>query len=63
MLKEAKRRRLLPYNPGEDIEKLPENSKEKGILTLDEFSRLFDPHSFARVWDSSLFHYALNMLN
>ncbi len=62
MLKEAKRRRLLPYNPGEDIEKLPENSKEKGILTLDEFSRLFDPHSFARVWDSSLFHYALNML-
>ena len=39
MLKEAKRCRLISYNPGEDVKKLPETSKEKGILTLLEFAR------------------------
>lgn len=62
MLKEAKRRRLISYNPGEDVEKLPETSKEKGILTLLEFHSLFNPQKFEHVWNRSLFHYTLNIL-
>jgi len=62
MLKEAKRRRLIRDNPGVDVEKLPEGSREKGILTLVEFRRLFDPENFYTLWDRSLFHYCLNIL-
>jgi len=35
---------------------------EKGILSLVEFRRLFDPESFYTVWDRSLFYYCLNIL-
>jgi len=62
MLKEAKRQRLIQDNPGVDVEKLPEDTREKGILTLVEFRRLFDPESFNTMWDRSLFHYCLNIL-
>ena len=62
MLKEAKRSRFISDNPGVDVEKLPEDSREKGILTLTEFHRLFNPQSFQDVWDGSLFHYTLNAL-
>lgn len=35
MLKEAKRRRLIRDNPGVDVEKLPEDSREKEIIKRD----------------------------
>jgi site-specific recombinase XerD len=51
MLKEAKRRGLITRNPAESVEKPVDSPREKGILTLVEFRRLFDISQFQMLWD------------
>jgi integrase len=67
MLKEARRRGLLLVNPAEDVTGFSAKSKEKGILKMDEFKKLFaeghiDWEIIDRVWNGSLLLYSVNIL-
>lgn len=52
----------LESNPVAPVKELKETPKERGILTLPEYARLFGPESFKIVWHEEPRHFALNLL-
>ena len=66
MLGEAARRRYIPFDPSRGIGKLKGESRKRGILTQEEFQRLFDPKMKSFIWENSYWDadkaYAINLL-
>lgn len=62
MLKEAVRRGITPTSPADQVEKLPEISGIKGILTQNEIRQLFNNSALESVWKGNIFHQTLNAL-
>lgn len=59
MLGEACRRELIKDNPCKKIKQLKPRCKQRGILTMEEVSKLF---SSLKNWDNDIFAYAGNLL-
>jgi len=57
---EAKRNEDIPENPVSSVIPYAKNSKEKGILTSEEFKTLFDPADVQRNWGGSELHFLIN---
>jgi integrase len=49
MVREARRQRVIPFNPLAEIERLPEDPRERSPLELGEIKRLF-PRDLSKVW-------------
>ena len=57
MFKEAVRRELLINDPSISIMPLKTNSIQRGVLTQDEVSSLFDPENKKEIWTNDIFYY------
>ena len=61
MLAEAVKRKLMPFNPCDNVERLKRNKKKIDILKLDEVHKLF-PKNYRSVWGDKEIAYAANLL-
>ncbi len=62
MLEFAVNKGLLPKSPAKDILNFREEPKAKGIITIDEFKKLFDESKIESIWGGDLFYYTINLL-
>jgi integrase len=62
MLTDAIRRGILDINPADKVSPLKKDTRERGILSLDEVSRIFDYNSIWRIWRDKIYYLA-NLLS
>ena len=60
IMKEAHRLNIIPDNPAVRVLPFIEKPQEKGILTEDEVSKLFDANALESVWSGNYMHFLLN---
>jgi len=58
MLREAKRLRILPSNPFDDVHELGTSRSDRGTITLDEFRSIFDPRTWGDHWKEHVYYAA-----
>jgi integrase len=62
MLREAKRRGLLPRDPFDVVRPFANDSRERGILTIEEVMKLFAEEAIPTAWQGNLLYRCINML-
>ena len=62
MLKEAIRREILSEDPSASILPLKTETVERGVLTQDEVSKLFNPENKNQIWANDIYYHA-NLLS
>lgn len=58
MLREAKRLRVIPSNPFDDVHELGVARSETGVITLEEFRSVFDPRTWSDHWKEHVYYAA-----
>lgn len=62
MLHEAARLQLIPFDPSANVELYRDDSREKGILEVDEAQRMFTVSALDEIWQGDEIHFVINMI-
>ena len=62
MLNEAERLEYIARNPARTVRRLPEQRKQKRLLTAEEVGDLFDEKNYQKYWKGHIVHYTINLL-
>ena len=63
MFNEAERIDIIHRNPIKKAVGILAKEKEKGILSIEEYKKLFDEENISSLWNENLIHYTISLLS